>query len=207
MSVIKNLKAALNWQMVLAAFFILLPTGLGFYHGDRGKLIIATSAMDGSEFSKTVLYMFDQEWYEAKALVLNRGYQNIDNIPSYLKGRHFPVYWGGPVEDKDWVYILDLKPDKGGAPLVIDFDRIVKKNPDILDRIEKDPLRYRVYVGYAGWGFLQFEAEKRKSGVWRSSPYLPFVFDNKLSPNDLWGEVMKHTDDKKKPHILDRQKS
>ncbi len=206
MSVVKNLKAALNWQMVLAAFFILLPTVLGFYHGVQGRIVIADPEMSDQNFSKTVLYMFDHQWYSAKALVVNRGYKDIENIPAYLRGRHFPVYWGGPVEDKDRVFILDLIPEEWDIPIVLKFDEIVKENPDILQQVEKNPERYRVFVGYTGWGFLQFETEK-ESGGWKVAPYLSFIFDNKLSPNDLWDEVLKYSDDKKKPHILERQKS
>ena len=52
------MRAVLNWQTLLAAFFILLPTVLGFYHGVRGKIVIASPEMDDPNFSKTVLKNF-----------------------------------------------------------------------------------------------------------------------------------------------------
>lgn len=71
-------RAVLNWQTLLAAFFILLPTMLGFYHGDRHKYIVASSMLDDPAFKDTVIYLFDHQWYQARGLVLNVPYTKQD---------------------------------------------------------------------------------------------------------------------------------
>ncbi|MCB1551744.1 MAG: YqgE/AlgH family protein [Alphaproteobacteria bacterium] len=204
MSVVKSLRAAMNWQMVLAAFFILLPTVLGFYHGDQGKFVLAEPSFDGDNFSRSVLYMYNQTWYDARALVVNKVYPNSSDLPVYLKDRNFVVYWGGPVEDRDAVFVMELIPEK--TPVVTTFDGLVKDHPNILRDIEEFPERYRVFVGYAGWGFADFQAEK-ESGVWLIAPFLSDVFRNNMVGERAWAFILRYSEDKNKPVIGQRQKS
>ncbi|HNQ92203.1 MAG TPA: YqgE/AlgH family protein [Alphaproteobacteria bacterium] len=200
----KSLRAALNWQTLLAVFFILLPTLLGFYHGDRGRLIAMVSAASDPNFSKTVLFMFDQNWYRSRALVLNRPYPDRSSLPSYLRKGEVPIYWGGPVEDRDSVFILGIQ--DGKLTKVISFDEAVKIQPDILAQVAKRPDCYRVFVGYAGWGLAQFQLEKELQ-IWRVTDFAPFVFDPALSFEEIWQKALSLSSDKKKPKIRDRQKT
>lgn len=199
----KSLRAALNWQTLLAAFFILLPTMLGFYHGDRGRLVAASVELSDPNFSQTVLFMFDQSWYRSRALVLNRPYPDRSLLPAYLKNADIPVYWGGPVEDHDGVFVMEIRDKK--TPKVVSFDEMVKKQPDILQKAQDHPDVFRIYAGFSGWGLAQFQLEKERK-VWRVTDFAPFVFDRALSRDAIWKKVLSVSKDKKKPKIRERQK-
>lgn len=203
MSLIENLRAALNWQTLLAAFFILLPTFLGLYHGATGKLVAASIRLPDPNFTKAVLYMVDHRWYSARAVVLNRLYPDPQKLPAYLKNRSFPVYWGGPVDDRDSVWVLEILPDK--KPELSSFDDLAEKDPDILTKIEKDTNRYRVFIGYAGWKAGQFEVEKG-AGAWFVASYNPDVFAPDKTWEEMWLDVIRRSEDKRKPIIGERQK-
>ncbi len=199
------MRAVLNWQTLLAAFFILLPTVLGFYHGVRGRVVIASPEMDDPNFSRTVLYMFEHDWYRARAVVLNRPYTDLTVLPSHIVNLGVPLYWGGPVEDRESVHVVDLCQD-GRRPVVGELDHLISLNSDFVRDLRDRQECYRVYVGYAGWGMAQFELEKERGG-WQTALYQPFVFENSLLPDLLWEALMPYTDDKEKKEIGRRQKT
>jgi len=173
-------RAVLNWQTLLAAFFILLPTMLGFYQGDRGKFIVASYKMHDRLFEGTVLYLFDHKWYEARGLVLNHPYEDYSLLPAYLKEAGVSVFWGGPVQDSGLSGIGTDPAEHDAAVSVLllcnekishaIFDEMVELSPDVLEKAKSQPECYRIYVGYAGWEMAQLEKEKSE-GYWLSAPF------------------------------------
>ncbi|MCB1118141.1 MAG: YqgE/AlgH family protein, partial [Chlamydiia bacterium] len=156
---------------------------------------------DDPNFSLTVLYMFNQEWYGAQALVLNRPYRDISLLPVHIQNLGLPIYWGGPISDRDDVRILSLC--RENDPAVVSLDDAIKTDAAFVSILQKRPDCYRVFVGYAGWGIAQFEKEKRQ-GHWFVAPFDESVFE--LEDERMWDALLPYTEDKEKPVISTRQK-
>lgn len=82
--------------ILLAAFFIALPTIGNFYKGHTGRFLIASSMIGSGEFQRSVVYVVEHGLFTGA-----RGY--IVNKP--LEGRK-GVFYGGPVETDDHRYTM-----------------------------------------------------------------------------------------------------
>ena len=181
--------------LLIGVFFILLPSGFIFFFGQAGQIFISHPQAQDANFNQSVLYMVEHNIDGAKALVINRLYPDDKTqfIPSYLSKRNIPIFWGGPVHDKDEVFIMQFNGVQ--KPKVMIFDKWVSSDPDILDKVEASPEIYRVFMGYAGWEAVQFEME-RLSKIWvvgiRRSHFFPyFLKSQKLNPRSLWLKALE----------------
>lgn len=204
-TVLSYLRAALNWSTLLALFFISLPSLLGLYHGDQGRFIGASAALIDSHFKGQVVYMFDQSWHRARGLVVGQPYPDSSQLPLFLKKADIPVYWGGPVEDRDTIHVVRIK-DKDQLPEVRPWDEMVREIPNILEDVRRYPDTYKVFVGYAGWGFGDFEAERGEKS-WFVAPYDSRLWSDDLNSVERLRRVTENSLDKKHPVISSRQKS
>jgi|GEM_PF-1722263 len=191
--------------LLLGAFFILLPSSFLLFCGEQGRVFIVTPVAIDPQFSQTILYMFEHTIDGAEALVINRPYpdEKKNKLPSYLTQRKIPLFWGGPVGDTDMIFIMKLNGEN--RPNVKKFDTWVIDDPLILDKIEKSPLKYRIYIGSANWQALQFEME-RLADIWffgvKRSEIFPKIFDqNKWNSKDLWLKALEKSDFYKKQNI------
>ena len=192
--------------LLLAAFFILLPTGFKLLFGVEGQIFVSQPLATDPIFDHTVLYMMDHSIDGASALVLNRAYPPAkkDKIPAFIAKRNIPVFWGGPVGDETEIFVWEWRgTDK---PKIMSFDSWVAEDIDILDKIEKSPDQYRIYIGYAGWQALQYEME-RIADVWvlgaKRVVIFPMIdFSNPaLDGRDIWLKTLQNSDFYKKPAI------
>jgi putative AlgH/UPF0301 family transcriptional regulator len=96
--------------LLIGAFFILLPSGFIFFFGQEGQIFISHPQSSDSNFNHTVLYMADHSIDGATAFVLNKPYprDKLKFIPTYIQRRDIPVFWGGPVNDKDDILSCNL---------------------------------------------------------------------------------------------------
>lgn len=191
--------------LLIGAFFILLPSGFIFFFGQAGMIFLSHPQANDKNFGYTVLYMVDHNIDGAKALVINKPYppDKMQFIPSYISKRNIPVFWGGPVHDKDDVFIMQL--DGIQKPKIMIFDKWVADDPDILDKVAASPDTYRVFMGYAGWEAVQFEME-RLSGAWvvgvRRSLFFPyFLKSGKSDAKSIWLKALEKSDFYKKQAI------
>ncbi|MFA7275919.1 MAG: YqgE/AlgH family protein [Pseudobdellovibrionaceae bacterium] len=194
------IRAIFNWQMMLAAFFILTPTFLNNYTGITGK-IFAAAPTTGGQFQHAALYMFNHKWYEAQAFVINRPLDaaTYPRLPESLKDApvKLPLYWGGPVRDNETVFVLSIQEDDSVkmAPLAT----WQKDTPDILEVIAKSPENYRIYIGYAGWGVLQYNFEDMRHAWEVSDLKQNFLRRSDLTPEEMWKRVIGSSEEKRKP--------
>lgn len=143
--------------------------------------------------------MYDQSWHRARGLVVGRPYSDLNQLPVFLKNAGIPVYWGGPVEDRDTIHVVRIK-DKGQVPDVRPWDDMVREIPNILEDVRRYPDTYKVFVGYAGWGFADFEAEKDDKS-WFVAPYDPRLWSDSLTSDERLRRVIENSLDKKHPVI------
>lgn len=192
--------------LLLAAFFILLPTGFKLLFGVEGQIFVSQPLATDPVFEHTVLYMMNHSIDGASALVLNRAYPTAkkDKIPAFIAKRNIPVFWGGPVGDETEIFVW--KWQGADKPKIMSFDSWVSEDIDILDKIENSPDQYRIYIGYAGWQALQYEME-RIADVWvlgatRAVVFPMIVFSNPaLDGRDIWLKTLQNSDFYKKPAI------
>ncbi len=160
-----------------------------------GRLLVATPVLTDPNFVKTVILLIAHEEDGALGVVLNRA----SDVPVWgvlpewaaLAGEPQAVFTGGPVAPEAAICLARVRRGahpEGWAP--IDDGRIgtvdLAGSPDDLGpHVE----RLRVFVGYAGWGAEQLDAEIA-DGAWfvlEAMPGDPFV----EQPETLWPAVLR----------------
>jgi putative transcriptional regulator len=152
-----------------------------------GSFLVARPVLKDPSFNRTVVLILKHESQGAFGLVVNR--------PSSVEGLPFPVYSGGPCTS-DGVILLhgheEWAEPTGDEPKPVIAPGIFLGDGDCLSRVS-DPapgaaLRFRVFVGYAGWGPDQLEGELA-AGAWAVVPASgPVLFDTPV--DDLWGNLL-----------------
>lgn len=129
-----------------------------------GSFLVAKSTLKDPSFVRTVVLLLKHEADGAFGLVVNR--------PAAAEELPFPVFVGGPCESEgmlmlhgqsEWAHHSEDDSPKAVAPGIFIGDA------ECLTRVtlanEGHEYRYRVFVGYAGWGPGQLEGELA-SGDW-----------------------------------------
>ncbi len=185
--------------LLLAAFFILLPTGFKLLCGVQGQVFLThPQAVSDQNFDRTVLYMVEHTIDGALALVINRPYPENKKrkIPTFITARKIPVFWGGPVGDETDVYVLEFH--DGDKPKVTPFDRLVAEDVDILNKIEKSPDQYRIYIGMSKWQSMQYELERFADiwvlGVGRDKIFTEIFGSHRFDSKEIWLKALQDSD-------------
>ena len=131
----------------------------------QGRIIIASPLLNDYHFSRSVILMVNHDESGDMGVVLNKDFRyhvslndlvkDLEDIPS------IPVYKGGPVGRDTMFFIHDIEEIKDSLPLGNglfmngDFNQMldyIKSGRQYEDRV-------RFYLGYAGWGKGQLQAE------------------------------------------------
>lgn len=125
-------------------------------------------------------------------LLLNKKFTHTlgELIPD-LEGSDIPVFVGGPVQ-ADTLHFLHSYPDEiPGSVEVIDniywggdFE-IVK---DYLKKGTLNPLGFRFFIGYSGWGSSQLDNELQ-SKSWITTPAKKNIVFHK-TPDNIWKDAL-----------------
>lgn len=144
-----------------------------------GRLLVATPLIVDPNFIHTVVYLYAHDPGEGAAgVVLNRPTEEptVDHLPDWRGCLAAPpnIFWGGPVAPES------------GVVLVIEDGEI-----RLADDLAPPPgnIRARLFVGQAGWGPSQLEAEIDEEAwlVVDPSPedvMAPF-------PDRLWPDILR----------------
>jgi putative transcriptional regulator len=154
------------------------------YHG--GSFLVARPVLQDPNFRQAVVLLLQHGAEGAFGLVVNR--------PAPVKGAPFPVFAGGPCPAQGLLMLhghdewLNLTPElegKGIAPGIFLGNAECLKRAN--DAEASDPLRYRVFSGYAGWGPGQLESELA-AGAWTIVPANgALLFDTPVE--ELWDKL------------------
>jgi putative transcriptional regulator len=165
----------------------------------EGKILVADRKLKDPHFAQTVVLIVTYgEEQGAVGLVLNR--QSDVPISELLAGvksarnRSDTAFTGGPVEPMSVLALLRSRNGPRGAQHVAGDVWAILDQDLLEDTLSKhtgtDDLRF--YVGYAGWGPGQLEAEM-DAGAWRViRGGADTVFDSK--PDSLWDRVVRTLD-------------
>jgi putative transcriptional regulator len=156
----------------------------------RGQLLIAGPSLLDSNFFRTVVLMIDHSDEGALGLVLNRPSQTTVGEAvaelEQLLDLDDPLFIGGPVQPSSLIVLAEFD-DAGDAALLAFDDVGVLATGASLE----DPAgvrRSRAFVGHAGWGPGQLDAEIER-GDWILEPALrEDAFADQ--PTELWQSVL-----------------
>jgi len=164
----------------------------------EGKLVVADRKLKDPHFAQTVVLIVHYDEQGAVGLILNRPSEvTVSELLSGVKDARYrdeAAFTGGPVEPMSVLALLRAKEGPKGAQRVapdiwaiVDQDIIAGALSD-----HKGPDELRFFVGYAGWGPGQLEAET-EAGAWRViRGNANTVFDTK--PDSLWNRVVRNLD-------------
>jgi putative transcriptional regulator len=145
-----------------------------------GKFLVATPLITDPNFVHTVVYLYAHESEEGAAgVVLNRPTDEptIDHLPDWRTALAPPpvVFWGGPVATES------------GLILLVEDEEI--RLADDLYPPDSSGVKGRLYVGQAGWGPGQLEAEIAE-GAWLVTDPAPAEVLAPF-PDAVWGRILR----------------
>lgn len=157
----------------------------------KGHLLISGGGLYDPNFRHTVVLLAEHSEEGAVGVVLNRplNVSVAEAVPALasLVQPGDPLFQGGPVEASSAVLLAELT-DPGRVD-VLAFDSVGFLTGDVSSDIRPQILRARVYVGYAGWGPGQLEAEMKQRS-WIIEPARAEDVFNTF-PELLWSRVLQ----------------
>ncbi len=167
------------------------PAALG-----AGKLLIASRGLMDPNFSATVILLLDRGPGGAVGVVLNRrsDVELREAMPDVeeLRRRHDPIHLGGPVGGGSAVFVLRAAKAPASSTHLFG-DVYASGSVDELKRAAAGsrgaPRQFRVFIGYAGWGQGQLEAEVGRGDWIVAAADAETVFAE--DPSTLWGRLIE----------------
>lgn len=153
-----------------------------------GSLLVAHPSMQDPNFRRAVLFISAHDPVDgAMGLIINRPLDKqvselVEEDPP-LALADVPVFLGGPV-GRNQLLFATFEWEKG-AGLRLNHNVNVK-DPDDLS---VDPASIRAFVGYAGWGAGQLEAEMKQNSWILQKPSRAAMRPEKLPK--LWFDIMR----------------
>jgi putative transcriptional regulator len=157
-----------------------------------GTLLVASDKLGDPNFAETVVLITRRDATEGTmGLVLNRPMDvTLAKAFPSLKANSDPVYDGGPVSPDAVQALLRASAKPADAErIAADIYLVARKAPlekSIAEHLPSE--KFRVYLGYAGWGPGQLENEIRE-GAWTTTRGVRYVFDGE--PASLWPRLKR----------------
>ena len=163
------------------------------------SLLVAMPQLADPNFRRAVVLVVHHDAESTFGLVLNREIELTvrelcESLDFAWNGQETTeVAWGGPVESNTgWLLYQDgLDTDVHEEHVSrLDGDLCFAGSMDVLQQLaERPPQDLRIFLGYAGWGGGQLEAELTQ-GAWVVAPLSPdVVFD--VPAEDMWDHVLR----------------
>ena len=163
----------------------------------RGKFLIAGPEMRDPNFSETVVLLLEYDETGALGLIINWPTEMpadhvLPDVEGLAESPH-QVFIGGPVQRGQITLLVQADEAPGDARHVF-ADIYFSGSGDLLRRLASETdsdKQFRLYLGFAGWGVGQLDAELARGG-WRVLPgEAPIVFDP--SPESVWSELVERS--------------
>lgn len=163
-----------------------------------GRLLVSARHLPDPNFSDTVVLLVDYSEDGAMGLILNRRTDvplaRAFPLVTPAPGAEQRLYFGGPVAPNGVMALLrSTAPQADGREVLDNVYLIGEREPlESQLRAKTAPDRFRVYVGYSGWGPGQLDREAAE-GSWHVLPATAdLVFD--AEPDSLWERQIRLTD-------------
>ena len=164
----------------------------------QGKILVADRKLKDPSFERSVIYLITYDEMGAVGLILNRETDTpVGKILSGVKGaanRKDFAFSGGPVETNSVLALHRTTARRKGAQQVsADVSAILDET--VLKEVlasDGDSGVLRFYLGYAGWGPGQLDAEADAGAWFITSGDAKIVFDS--DPDTLWERLIRRKD-------------
>ncbi|MDQ6809252.1 MAG: YqgE/AlgH family protein [Verrucomicrobiota bacterium] len=154
-----------------------------------GSLLVAHPNTHDPNFRRSVLFVYEHHKTEgAGAVILNRPLDKqvtdlVNDVPPAGLAE-VPVFLGGPVGKNQLMF----------AAFEWENSEAVKLNHNVNvdeahERMIDDPASIRAFVGYAGWGAGQLEAEMKQKAWILQTPTRAVLTPERMPK--LWYEIMR----------------
>jgi putative transcriptional regulator len=158
-------------------------------------LLVASPLLLDPNFLHTVVLIVEHNESGAMGIVLNRPIPvTVAQICTeggmdYYGNAEAKAYFGGPVEpNKGLVLVRGEMP--GASDTVLNFTDFVSFRRDLLEFLAKNTeAKYRLFLGYSGWGAGQLEKELEQHAWIRISLEAELLFLDE--PSKLWRSTVK----------------
>ncbi|PSQ69423.1 MAG: hypothetical protein BRD31_05650 [Bacteroidetes bacterium QH_2_64_26] len=159
-----------------------------------GTFLISAPMMQDPNFRRSVVLLCEHNDQEGTfGLILNRelDVQLGDVLDAYVTYDP-PLYMGGPVQ-RETLHYLHMRPDDIPGGVGLGDDITWGGNFEVVQELAKGgdaaPDNLRFFLGYAGWGPGQLDAELGEE-AWIPAPgAADLVFDT--NPNQLWRTILR----------------
>jgi len=157
----------------------------------KGHILISMPHLSDPYFSRSLVFICDHDEKGAMGLIVNKSFEDesIKKIfPSLIvkdktiKAVISPIYFGGPV-DLESGFLLHSSDFESAETIRVNSDFSLTSNHLIIEAIQagKGPRKYKMMLGYAGWGEGQLEREI-ENGDWLFQEVTPeFLFSGEES--------------------------
>ncbi len=157
----------------------------------RGQLLIAGPTLLDPNFWRTVVLVVEHTEEGALGLVLNRPSETAvgEAVPQLgeLVDLDDRLYIGGPVQPSSVIVLAEFE-DPGDAALLAFEDVGVLGTGSSEDELAAGVRSGRPFVGHAGWGPGQLDAELERGDWIVESARVQDAFTS--SPHELWSDVL-----------------
>lgn len=175
-------------------FLRVTPTGLSL---TAGRILIAVPFFSDPFFHRTVILLTDYDSESCAGLVLNKvsGY-SVHKLVSDIKVED-TMYVGGPVMTRAVFCIHNHDQNKSSIKLLpgiyLGYDEIFLS---LIEHQAISSLRYKFFLGYAGWsrGQLEDEIAHKKWVIANANPELIF----ETPAEKIWHSAVNHLGDEYK---------
>ena len=157
--------------------------------------LIAMPQLGDPNFVRGVVLIIDHGEHGSMGLLINRPTEL--EIAEFAASQNMKwagdpsgvVYQGGPVQTER-AFILHASDHQGPeTEPVMDGVRLSYSLESLKMLADRPPARYRVYLGYAGWGPNQL-AEELTAGAWLlGAPNERLIFD--AAVEDIWEQALR----------------
>ncbi|MDA0998353.1 MAG: YqgE/AlgH family protein [Proteobacteria bacterium] len=159
---------------------VALQPAQGQYAGPylKGQLLVAQPTMRDPRFAETVILMIEHDANGAFGVIVNKP-AGSGPLAKLLGGfgldpdatdADVTIYYGGPVSPGIGI-LLHSDDYRRDGTRVLSGGLALSRDPKLLADVAHDhgPARYKLILGYAGWGPRQLEGEISR-GDWVSAP-------------------------------------
>ncbi len=161
----------------------------------RGSFLVASRQSIGPFFFQTVVLLLGADPEGAVGLVINRPtalpvsalFPNMAEVQQ----RTDPAYFGGPVEPNRVMVLIESDAAPTDSLEVIDKVFASRSLESLQNMVKANgsALRFRAYVGYAGWGPGQLEAEIALGNWHVDSGDAKAIFD--MPTDEVWPKFIQ----------------
>ena len=168
----------------------------------KGKVLVAQAALLDPNFKKTLILLTEHNDEGAFGFIMNRPTEQTANAilpkePAFENLPNMPICYGGPVQNEGVIFAAFQNTDTQN-PIIA---RAGIGQDELKDALLDKTQYVKAFIGYAGWGKGQLEAELTQ-GAWVVADPNPALFNTQYSQG-IWNAYASGDERWKKllPHL------